>query len=55
MVRVYFHLMPSVSILGVDGNRISKATGLDLLLQSNFDLRINDVKYRVEVPEVCKL
>jgi len=29
----------------------SQSTGIDLLLQSNFDLKINDAKFRVEVPE----
>ena len=35
----------------MDGNKIAQSTGIDLLLQSNFDLKINDTKYRVEVPE----
>ena len=42
---------PSVSLFTVDGNKIAQSTGVDLLLQSDFDLKINDTKYRVEVPE----
>ncbi len=35
----------------VEGNRVARSTGLDVLLQADFDLKINDFKYRVQVPE----
>ena len=38
----------------MEGNKIAQSTGVDLLLSSDFDLKINDIKYRVEVPEECK-
>ena len=38
-----------VAVYSTDGSRISTSTGVDLLLQSNFDLEVSDVKYRVEV------
>ena len=40
----------SLTVYSTDGNRIAKSTGLDMLLQSDFDLKINDLKYRVQVP-----
>jgi len=40
-----------VGLFTVEGNKIAQSTGIDLLLQSNFDLKINDTKFRVEVPE----
>ncbi len=30
---------------------MARSTGLDVLLQADFDLKINDFKYRVQVPE----
>ena len=34
-----------------DGNRIAMSTGLDLLLRGDFDVLVNDAKFRVKVPE----
>ena len=45
----------SVSLYTVDGNKIAQSTGMDILLQSDFDLKMNDFKYRVEVPSDCEL
>ncbi len=39
----------------MEGERIATSTGVDLLLQTDFDLKINDIKYRVEVPDESKL
>ena len=49
--QLNFFSTPSVGLFTVDGNKIAQSTGVDLLLQSDFDLKINDSKYRVEVPE----
>ena len=49
-----FFSTSSVSLFTVDGNKIAQSTGIDLLLQSNFDLKINDTKYCVEVPKEGK-
>ena len=46
--------MLSVGLYTTEGNKIAQSTGVDLLLSSDFDLKINDVKYRVEVSEECK-
>ena len=35
----------------VEGVKLAQSTGMDIILQDNFDLKINDMKYRVEVPE----
>lgn len=40
-----------VALYMPDGNKIASSTGLDILLQSNFDIQVNDVKYHVEVPD----
>lgn len=44
----------SVVLYSLEGNRIAQSTGVDILLQSNFDLVVNDFKYRVEVPQEIK-
>lgn len=33
------------------GQRISQSTGLDILLQGDFDIEINDIRHRIEIPE----
>ena len=44
----------SIAVYNLDGHRIARSTGVDILLQSNFDLVVNDYKYRVEVPDESK-
>ncbi len=41
----------SLSVHGIDGSQVTKTTGLNILLQESFDLKINNLKYRVQVPE----
>ena len=40
-----------VGVYSTDGNRVAMSTGLDLLLRGDFDILINDTKFRVQVPE----
>jgi hypothetical protein len=39
-----------VVLYSPDGNRISSSTGVDLLLQSDFHLHVNDLKYHIKIP-----
>ena len=43
-----------VALYSSDGHKMASSTGVDLLLQSNFDLEVNDVKYHVEIPSDCE-
>ena len=38
----------------LDGSRISGSTGVDVLLQANFNLVLNDESYYVSVPDESK-
>ena len=40
-----------VAIYSCDGQRVSQSTSLDLLLQGDFDIEINDMRHKIEVPE----
>ena len=42
------------SVYNEDGSRISRSTGVDVLLQSNFKLVLNDDSYIVSVPDESK-
>ena len=44
----------SVNVYSPEGNRIAQSTGLEILLQGDFDLKINDFKYRITVPQNCE-
>ena len=41
----------SATVYSPEGNRIAQSTGLEVLLQGDFDLKINDFKYRITVPK----
>ncbi len=43
-----------MAVYGVSGQRIAQSTGVDILLQEDFDLVVNGYKYRVEVPKDCE-
>lgn len=47
--------MCSVNVYSTEGNRVAKSTDLDVLLHGDFDLKINDFMYRVQVPEKGKI
>ena len=38
------------AIYTLEGNRVAGATGIDILLQNDFDIVINETRYRVTVP-----
>lgn len=38
-----------------EGSKIAGSTGIDILMQEDFDLIINETRYRVAVPTECKL
>ena len=33
------------------GQRISQSTGLDVLLQNDFEIEVNDIRHRIQIPE----
>ena len=37
-----------------DGNRVASSTTIDILLRSNFTLKINEDTYNIRVPPQCK-
>lgn len=41
-------------VYSLEGNKVAQSTGIDLLLQTDFDLEVNDVTYRIKVPEETK-
>ncbi|KAK8396976.1 hypothetical protein O3P69_005164 [Scylla paramamosain] len=49
------HGIDRVVLRTVDGTRISSSDSIESLLMNDFDLIINDVRYRVEVPSGQKL
>ena len=53
-ILAYSLSLSSAALYNTEGTRIAKSTGMDLVLQSNFDILINGFKYRVEVPTDCK-
>ena len=43
-----------MAVYASNGSRISQSTGLDILLQGDFEIEINDTKYKITVGEDCE-